>query len=155
LDLEPGNCVIDIGCGPGHIVDRLHTGIHYLGFDTNKRYIEYAQQHFGHKGAFYCRAFDDECAQAYGPADVVMMNGVIHHLDEAVARETMQSVAKVLKPGGTFLAVDPCFREGQSWIAQQLLLNDRGQYIRSEWGYRDLYRRFFEDVTVTIREDLS
>lgn len=155
LNLNPGDYVIDIGCGPGYIVDHLDAGIHYVGFDTDKRYIAYAQKHFGHKGEFYCQPFDDDCAQAYGPADVVMMNGVIHHLDDAAAAATMQSITKVLKPEGTFFAVDGCFREGQSWIARWLLRNDRGRYVRTERGYRDLYRSFFEDVTVIVREDLS
>lgn len=155
LDLKAGDHIIDIGCGPGYIVDHLPSGIHYLGFDTDARYIAHARRHFGHKGSFYCRPFDDACAKAYGPADVAMMNGVIHHLNDDVAAQILGSIRKALKPSGILFTLDGCFREGQSSITSWLLRNDRGANIRTEQGYRDLYRASFEDVTILIREDVS
>lgn len=155
LNLKAGDRIIDIGCGPGYIVDHLPSGIEYVGFDTDPRYIIHAQKLFGSKGSFYCQPFDDASAEAHGPADVVMMNGLIHHLDDATARQVLLTARKVLKPSGVLFTLDGCFRKGQSAIAKWLLQNDRGTFVRTEQGYRDLYGSSFEDVSLFIREDVS
>jgi ubiquinone/menaquinone biosynthesis C-methylase UbiE len=41
----PGEKVLDIGCGPGKILEKLPT-VDYLGFDINHKYVEAAQKRF-------------------------------------------------------------------------------------------------------------
>jgi SAM-dependent methyltransferase len=155
LTFEEGQCVIDIGCGPGFLVDHLPTGIRYHGFDIDRTYIDYAQSHFSAKGSFYCGVFDAERAATVGPADIVMMNGLIHHLDQEAALATLRAARRGLKHDGTVFTLDGCFRVGQSPIASWLLRNDRGQFVRDENGYRALLGSVFHKVTIHIREDLS
>jgi SAM-dependent methyltransferase len=155
LVLRPGSRVIDVGCGPGFIVDYLPAGIEYFGFDVDERYIAYAKRHFADKGSFQCRPFDDAAASAVGPADIVMMNGVIHHLDEVTAIAVLRAIRKALNPSGTLFTLDSCFHDGQSAIASFLLRNDRGRFVRPETAYRALLRSVFEDVQTYVREDLS
>jgi len=155
LNFEDGQRIIDVGCGPGFLANHLPKGIRYFGFDIDQTYIEYAKTHFSAKGSFYCEVFDAERAAAIGPADIVMMNGLIHHLDNDAARATLRAAHCALKRDGTVFTLDGCYRVGQSPIAHWLLRNDRGQFVRDEAGYRALLSSVFDDVTVHVREDLS
>jgi len=155
LTLKGDQFVIDVGCGPGFIVNYLPTGIKYHGFDIDKKYIDYAKTHFSAKGSFYCEIFDIQRAAAIGPADVVMMNGLIHHLDDETALATLRAARLALKRDGTLFTLEPCFRSAQSPIARWLLQNDRGRFVRDEAGYRALLETIFGNVTIHVREDLS
>ena len=48
LDLVEGPRVLDIGCGPGHFVDKLSEyGFEAVGIDSNKKFIEFAKENYG------------------------------------------------------------------------------------------------------------
>jgi 2-polyprenyl-3-methyl-5-hydroxy-6-metoxy-1,4-benzoquinol methylase len=155
LKVRPGSRVIDIGCGPGFIVDHLPAGIDYFGFDIDARYIAYAQRHFADKGTFQCRPFDDDAAAALGLSDIVMMNGVIHHLDDNTAIALLKTIHNALNPNGILFTLDNCFHEGQSKIASFLARNDRGRFVRSDAAYTALLQSVFKDVEIHVRDDLS
>ncbi len=146
--------MLDIGCGPGHIVDLLPPEIRYEGFDTDAAYIEYAQRKFGHRGNFRNAIFE---ASLFAPNsfDVVTLNGVLHHMDDDVARQVLSDAAAVLKPGGTFLALDGCYRSGQSSFEKRLLDNDRGKFVRTEKAYRDLVEPFFAKTDTVLRSNIA
>lgn len=153
LDLKPGDRVIDIGCGPGFLIDHLPRGVEYLGFDTDRRYIEFARGCF--RGAFFDQPFDAECAKRFGPADVVMMNGLLHHLDDSEAAAVMRNARTALRPRGVLLTLDGCFRPGQGRLVRWLLEHDRGKFVRDEEGYQRVLGAAFGDVRTFVREDLS
>ena len=44
---NPGERVVDLGCGTGSVLDYLPAGIHYVGYDFSEDYITQAQQQFG------------------------------------------------------------------------------------------------------------
>lgn len=155
LDIRPGQRVIDIGCGPGFITEHLPTGVDYIGFDIDERYIEFAKKRFGAKGQFHCRLFDDDCARQFGSADLVMMNGVMHHLSDEVLLETLQTIGRALSPTGTLFTLDGCYRPGQNRIARWLLDSDRGRFVRDQPTYEKLLRSRFASVETRIIEGVS
>src|SRR5690349_7413880 len=118
LDLRPGQRIIDIGCGPGHITSALPKGVIYDGFDVDPKYIAFATQHFGDRGTFHCGVFDASTAAQFGPADVVLMNGVLHHMDDDTVASVSSAILSALKPDGMLFAMDGVFCSEQGAIAQ-------------------------------------
>jgi SAM-dependent methyltransferase len=155
LKLKAGDRVLDIGCGPGFIANHLPAGVIYNGFDIDRRYISYAQKHFGNRGKFHCEIFDQESARQFEGVDVVMMNGLLHHVDDQTALNLLKTAKAVLRPGGTGFTLDGCFRQNQSPFVRWLLESDRGRYVRTKEGYEELCGAAFERVDVKVREDLS
>lgn len=155
LDLRPGMRIVDIGCGPGHIVGHLPAGVDYIGLDVDRPSIDYAERRFGDRGRFAVRFFDAAAADELGPADVVMMNGVMHHIGDEDLAATLACVRSALKPGGTLFTLDGCYVPGQSRIDRWLLDNDRGLHVRDAEGYRRLLEGSFDTVELHIRDDYS
>jgi SAM-dependent methyltransferase len=150
----PGDRVLDIGCGPADILDFLPAGIEYIGFDSSEDYIASANARFGQRGRFFCADVYSQAGESLRDFDIVMANGVLHHLDDREARELFRIARSALKPEGRLVTLDGCYAPGQSALARHLLSKDRGAYVRSELAYRELAAPIFANVTSTIRHDL-
>lgn len=155
LPLERGMRVLDIGCGPGHIVQHLPEDIHYIGIDVDEKSIAFARRNFGVRGTFMPGYFDDALAESLKPLDVIMMNGVMHHIADEDLLKTLQNGRAALAPGGVLFTLDGCYTAKQSRVAKWLLDNDRGEYVREATVYRALLSTAFDSVEVHVRDDLA
>jgi SAM-dependent methyltransferase len=144
--------VLDIGCGPGYTLPWFPEA-QYYGFDVSPRYIRYAQNRYGAQGHFYCQSFEDETLEWLPPADVVLLMGLVHHLDDNETVQLLQRVKRAMKADGRMFTLDGCYRQGQSRIARRLLDMDRGRFIRDEAAYVALAARVFPTVCASVRED--
>lgn len=95
-----GGDLLEVGCGPGPIVQRLlDRGFRYYGVDVSEGMIEECARRFADAGAARFEVGDarrlDYPARKF---DVVLCLGMIEYVaeEEAVIRE----LARVLKPGG-------------------------------------------------------
>jgi SAM-dependent methyltransferase len=151
----PTATILDIGCGTGEIVPHLPKGASYHGFDLSPQYIEAANRRFGDRATFHCMDIADYQPDAGGQlADVVLAIGILHHLDDEVAYKLMAAARSQLKPGGKLVTMDGTLVDGQSRLARNLILRDRGQNIRTPNGYKALAERDFQNVQVNIRHDM-
>ncbi|MBS9478337.1 class I SAM-dependent methyltransferase [Ancylobacter sp. VKM B-3255] len=155
LPIKDGTRIVDIGCGPGYILKYINKNVDYIGFDIDKNYIEHANHVFGDRGKFYCRLFDANAARDIGQVDIVMMNGVLHHISDEDLASLLNNVASVLKPGGILFSLDGCYTFGQSKFRKWMLDNDRGRFVRTEDGYRTLLETSFDKVDLFIRDNYS
>lgn len=142
--------VLDLGCGPGYVVLYLPR-VNYFGFDTEERYITYASHTFGDRGTFFCDIFTDEHAAKHGPFDLILMFGVLHHLNDIQATSLFRIFSSCLSPcKGRIITVDPCFTPKQARINRVIAKNDRGKFVRDEAGYDALVRPYFATVCSEI-----
>jgi SAM-dependent methyltransferase len=146
LDLQPGQVVLDVGCGPAYYFGRLPEGIRYYGFDTSQTYIDYARKNFGHRGEFRTEIFSEDHVNELPPIDSVMLLGLLHHLSDEQARELLALAGRALAPGGRVISVDTCFEPNQGRISRWMSANDRGEYVREPAGFVAMAEEYFAEV---------
>lgn len=145
--------VLDIGCGPGYAIQCFRRP-QYYGFDPSPDYIRYAKTKFSPAGEFVCGYFDEAALHWLPQIDVVLLMGVLHHMDDRQAIELLTLARRAMKPAGRLFTLDGCYRPAQSWLERYFLDRDRGKYIRDEPSYRKLAGEVFRQVNVFYREDL-
>jgi SAM-dependent methyltransferase len=133
-----GERILDLGCGVGACIPLLPSDISYVGIDISEPYIETARGKYGARGTFVCADVSSVDPQSLGSFDRAFSFGVLHHLSDAAAVRAVDLVRRVVRPGGTFVTIDPCYVSGQPAIAKFLIDNDRGEYVRDQAGYERL-----------------
>lgn len=151
LDLTPGMRVLDFGCGPGDLVPFV-PDVNFVGFDISEPYINAARSRFA-DATFYDGSLDDVAASEE-PFDAAVSIGVLHHIPDDIAVASMNKLSSLLRPGAPFIAVEPHLRPGQHWVARELIKRDRGQFVRSESAYAELLGETFDEVEITLDEEL-
>lgn len=140
-----GDRVLDIGCGTGAILQRLGD-VDYTGMDMNERYIAHARRNYGDAGRFLCAnvyEFDFSSEQKF---DLVLMLGLLHHLNDPGASRLLAQARQLLDPRGRLVTLDACRTEGQGRFERLLVDMDRGQHVRRVDGYLDMAGSIFPDV---------
>lgn len=145
--------VLDIGCGPADIFECMPT-VEYVGFDMNKRYIDMAIEKYGESGTFLCEMVNREMVRRFQLFDVVLVIGVIHHLDDAEVKYLFEIAFSALKKGGKVVAVEPCYEKGQSAFVRFLLSSDRGRHVRTSEEYVRLASELFVEVGAVVHNNL-
>jgi SAM-dependent methyltransferase len=154
LKIIPGQRVLDIGCGTADILAQLPLDIDYHGYDIEPGYIASARQRYGHRGSFVVRSVSPEAVESLGTFDMVISLGVLHHLTDLLAGTLFATAAKVLRPGGRLVTVDPAYVKGQHPVARLLLALDRGRHVRTPEAYLAIAHQHFRDANATVLHDL-
>jgi SAM-dependent methyltransferase len=153
--LHPGQKVVDIGCGPGNIVQHLPPGVRYVGFDISEEYIAHARAQFaGDPDKVFivgvAEHFIADLPVEMRDADLVMMNGLMHHLEDHEALAALRLARASMGPQGRMVCLEPSFLLRQSPVSRWLLSRDRGRNVRSEQQWKALVRQVFPDFETHI-----
>jgi len=103
-DSEPQ--ILDIGCGQGHITDRIRQalpGTQLSGMDYSISAIDYAHKHFPEIEFIVADAY--EIPYETGFFDVVVCNNIWEHVPDPLF--LLNSIKRVLKPGGHIVISTP------------------------------------------------
>ena len=151
--LQSDETVIDIGCGPGTILEYLPPDITYYGVDVSENYINAARARFATRGTFFlgtARNLLHTTEVNLKKADVVICNGLLHHLPDDEAIEVLQVAKKLLKLKGRALCLEATFLSRQSRLSRRMVSMDRGRYVRSEEEWKKLIGRVFESYSTRV-----
>ena len=133
-DMSRVRRVLDVGCGPGTNAPHF-AGVDYLGLDFNPAYIEDAKRRHG-------RDFIVADVTTYEPPsgeryDFVLVNSLLHHLDDAGARHILSHLGRLLTPDGFVHVIELVLPERAS-VPRFLARSDRGDFPRSIPAWRSL-----------------
>lgn len=100
LDPQPGEHILDLGCGTGQLTHTLgETGAIVRGIDADAGMVAIAQQHYPQIpfALADARSFTIE-----EPVNSIFSNAVLHWVTPP--EQAVQAIARALKPGGKFVA---------------------------------------------------
>lgn len=132
-----GGRLLDVGCGPGTNAALLH-GWNYLGVDLNPKYIETAHQRYPEKRFAVADATQ---LNVEGTFDVVLINSLMHHLDDAGCLNLLLSLHALLADSGFIVIQEPLVPETGKRIQNFLMDQDRGDHFRRLDHWRELFAR--------------
>ena len=97
LQPQPGERILDLGCGEGALTERLAaSGATVVGVDASQEQIEAAKRR-----GLDVQVMDGEALTFAGEFDAVLSNAALHWMLNPDA--VLQGVARALKPGGRFV----------------------------------------------------
>ena len=147
---KPMNKLVDIGCGPGDILEQLRE-VDYIGIDISGRYIAEARKRYGRRALFLQGTTEDyRWDERVRNADLATCIGLLHHLEDKEARQVISFARENLKPGGRFVSIEPCFLVRQTAISTWMMAQDRGQNIRFEGEWKALLRSEFANSSTAV-----
>ncbi len=149
----PETRVVDIGCGTGEVLDFLPRTVHYVGIDLSAAYIARAQAHYGNRATFLVGTATQLLDQPHPQlrdTDLVLCNGLLHHLDDAEVNEVFALAKQLLRAGGRLVCLEPTWLVHQLWSSRWLMAQDRGKNIRTEAEWKALASGSFRRVESSI-----
>jgi ubiquinone/menaquinone biosynthesis C-methylase UbiE len=129
--MPPPVTILDVGCGPSSFL--WNFGMKPVGLDLCHAYTKKFRD-AGNLSVTASAAILPFPADSF---DLVFSSSLLHHLPDAMARETIGEIVRITRPGGQAVLFDPvlpkaAWRRPQAWALCKL---DRGKFIRSQGDY--------------------
>ncbi len=111
-ELQPGERVLDVGCGPGSLTIPAARKVgkegKTTGIDASPEMIEVARRKAGKQNLDIDFQVAPIEALPFGDGefDVVLSSLMLHHLPDDVKAQGLAEIIRVLKPGGRLIAID-------------------------------------------------
>lgn len=155
--LPESGIVLDVGCGPGVLVESVAPECRYFGFDPNADYIAKASARG--RGTFVCGTMSEFLQQhgeeLKGSVDVIVCCGVLHHLTDAQSHELLQGCHSLLKSGGRLACLEPTKLIRQDKLSRLMQSFDRGANIRFDYQWVRLLREHFTCVESQVANNFN
>lgn len=126
--------ILDVGCSTGtcagNIIDmKKHD---YTGIDISPKYTSMASQRY--PDGKFIPMDARQMTFADNSFDIVMFNGVLHHMPDDLILDCAKEVNRVVKADGVVLVGEPVFTDSKP-MSTFLLKLDRGKFIRKTEDY--------------------
>ena len=132
--------VLDAGCGTGEFSELFVPSL-YLGVDISDDYLNLARRlNPGHR---YEAADLTEWQGGDRKFDLILVHGLLHHLDDSASRAVLAAVSPVLAENGRVLIIEDVALPGIRPVEQLLHHLDVGDHIRDPAAWRRLVDEVF------------
>jgi ubiquinone/menaquinone biosynthesis C-methylase UbiE len=151
--LKGGETIVDVGCGSGTVLEYLPQDIEYLGVDVSENYIRAARKRFSARGTFFlgtARDLVNHDDSHLNSADLVLCNGLLHHLSDREAVEVLQLSKRIMKSNGRLVCLEATFLARQTRLSRWIVSTDRGRHVRSEQEWKNLIGQTFDSYSTSI-----
>lgn len=123
----------------------------------NESYIRTAQQNFGNRATFLvgtAREFIKNPDNRLNNCDIILLTGLLHHLEDRDVLEVLELCRNILKPRGRLVCIEPTYLIHQSQLSRWFMKKDRGKNIRTEQNLKELIKVFFHSYQSNITTGL-
>ena len=124
-NLNPGESILDIGCGNGfmdyNIVNQVHD-VKIVGIDINEKNIEFAYEHYKHPNL----SFIEGNAREELPNktfDVIILSNVLEHIEKRI--EFLRKILRSIKPKRLIIRVPLFERDWRVPLKKELGIDYR------------------------------
>lgn len=131
-----GARLLDVGCGLGQLgVFAARHGYRYVGLDPEPAMLEFCREQRRLEGVTFAFGGTREAAALVGPDDIVVLNGVAHHIDDA---ELAAFTGAARRARGLILLDHWRDPERTPRLTRLLQDHDRGRHVRDYAAFASL-----------------
>ena len=146
----PGMRILDVGCGPAQDRDLLGVDVFWTGLETSEQYVRSVNRSLRRNDSIFQGDVSTLLDLKITSFDVVLLSGVLHHLNDDLVKTLLSDCTKVLVPNGKIFMIDPVRMPGTSKLEEYLINSDRGKFVRSNKEYDQLIPHAFSQKSIGV-----
>jgi SAM-dependent methyltransferase len=136
LDEINPTSIIDLGCGPGMLLQKRIIKNNYLGIDISSKYTTQAKMNAKKlpiQSLFETKEVEKVNYGKYsdflGGGPVFLALGLFHHLPNEELKLLLDQIKKT-QSNAQILSIDPVFIDDQDFVSKYIVSQDRGKFVR-------------------------
>ena len=126
--------VLEVGCSAGNISAVFKdVDCDFVGIDMDEPVLIFARSHYAKYAhmTFKCLNLIGS-AHDLGKFDLIIFNGMCHHVDSDILTELLETAKTLLAESGLIVVSDPIITEDLGWLEQSMIKLDRGHQRRTQ-----------------------
>jgi SAM-dependent methyltransferase len=140
--------IVDLGCGPGMLLQKRIVNNNYLGIDISPKYTTQAEmnaRNLSIRSLFETKEVEkvdyDKYSDFLGGGPIFLALGLFHHLSNENLKLLLKQIKKT-QSNAQILSIDPVFIDDQDFVSKYIVSQDRGKFVRHK---NDLIEILLED----------